>query len=190
MNNSQQSACFVKITIDSEDPSGAPIHSDSGFVNGSTLIVHPSFHGQEADSCLRPGEFGSFEVTTTLKSAPASLTTHLTWEGGEIADPALNLFVEGEITQGIDSFGNRLLSGTVRNPSASGVHSARIIFAAVHSGRVAETEVAFITGSTCDADRVTSSCLLPGAAGSFSVSLNLPPSEVDGYYYKINYLLN
>lgn len=51
------------------------------------------------------------------------------------------------------------------------------------------TDYTYINGSSCTLSfgGTTDTCLAPGESRSFSVIIDVPPSEVTDYYYKINY---
>lgn len=183
INNGEDPACFVKITIDSKNASGESIASDFSYVNGSTLSIRST----ESDSCLNPGEVGGFQINTSQESTPASTSIEIGWDADEVSTPRVpssQVALDGSIDETTDFFGDKTLKGAIKNHSVHTVNSVKISFIVLHNGLVAATHSTFVKGSTCDA---TETCLLPEGSGLFEANLNLPPSDVDSYYYKINY---
>lgn len=184
INTGQVPVCFVKIVIDSKNAAGGLIDSDFTFVEGSTL----SISSIETDTCLKPGEFGAFEVSTSLKFSPASFSTTINWETDNVTTPVVTssqVILDGTITESTDFFGDLTLRGFIKNThTTKTVRFVEITFVAIKNGLVQETDFTFVNGSTCDS---TDTCLAPGASGSFEVGFNIPPDEVESYYYKINY---
>jgi hypothetical protein len=61
VNNGEQKSCFIDIIFTTKDADGNQIDTQdgiSGMVNGFTLTNF----GDEVHSCLKPGEFGSFDT--------------------------------------------------------------------------------------------------------------------------------
>jgi hypothetical protein len=183
INTGGDPACFVKIVIDSMNASGELIGSDSIYVYGSTLSVGSA----EADSCLNPGEAGGFQISTSQKSIPASASITINWDADNISPPAVppsQVVLDGSITESIDFYGDMTLNGFVKNRSAQTLNFVKVTFVALKNGTVVNTHSSAINGSLCDS---TGACLFPEGAGSFQVNFEMPPSEIDRFYYKINY---
>jgi len=184
INHGEDPACFVKIVIDSKNRSGELIASDFAFVYGSTLSINST----EADSCLMPGETGGFQIGTSQESVPDSTSVDISWNADNVSTPDVppsQVALDGSITETTNVFGDMTFTGAIKNFSTHTVHSVKISFVAIKDGLVVATHFADVKGSTCDA---TDSCLLPEGSGLFEAELNhIPPSEIDSYYYKINY---
>jgi hypothetical protein len=182
-------ACFVKITINSMDGGGALISTDYTYVDGSPMLVSIVIM---TDTCLRPGEFGGFEVFTLLTSIPTSFAQQdPNWDPSNISEPPVTpaqLIIDGTITEGTDGLGNKTLLGMIKNlhPSIT-VEFVKISVVALNGTTVVATDFTYINGSTCGSPITTDTCLVPGASGSFSISFNEPPSNIMSYYYKISY---
>lgn len=183
INHGKDPACLIKIVINTENASGELIDSNFTYVQGSTLSIHSS----ETDSCLRPGEAGGFQINTSLESIPASASVVISWEADAVSVsrvPSSQVVLAGSINESTDFFGDMTLRGRIKNDSIHTLISVKISLTAVKDGLVVGTYFASVKGSSCDA---THTCLLPGGSGLFEVGLNLPPSEVDSYYHKLNY---
>lgn len=183
INKGEDPACLVKVVINSENASGELIDSKFTYVHGSTLSIHSA----ETDSCLGPGEVGGFQINTSLESIPASASVVISWDVDTASVPRVpssQVMLVGSVTEAIDFFGEVTLRGLIKNDSVYPLISVKISFVAIKDGLVVGTYFAPVKGSSCDA---TNTCLLPEGSGLFEAGLNLPPSELDSYYYKINY---
>lgn len=183
INNGEDPACFVKIAIDSKNGSGESMASDFTYVNGSTLSVHSA----ETDSCLNPGEVGGFQINTSQESTPASTAIVISWDADDVSIPRVpssQVTLNGSITETTDFLGNVTLEGAIKNDSVHTINSVKISFVGMKDGFVVATLFTPVKGSTCDS---TDTCLLPEGVGLFEANFNLPPSQIDRYYYKINY---
>lgn len=183
INNGEDPACLVKIVINSENASGGLIDSDFTYVNGSTLSINST----ETNSCLKSGEVGGFDISTSQESIPAFSSIEISWDADDVSTPEVpssQVILDGSISELTDFFGDMTLSGSIKNGSAHKVSSVKISFVALKNGKVVNNRIVFVKGSGCDP---TNTCLLPGGSGLFEAGFNMPPSEVESYYYKINY---
>lgn len=186
-NIGDNTACLIKITVDSTNSSGSLIDTSFTFVDGSPLIIF----GITTDTCLRPGEFGGFEIFTILESLPSSFSSNINWDEGNFSGLAVKLtevVIDGTITEDVNAFDNKNLKGFVKNLHSSlSVRFVEISFVAKKSGTVVATDFTFVNGSNCQPDNSTDTCLIPGERGSFAIDFDLPPPEITSYYYKISY---
>jgi hypothetical protein len=183
INNGEDPACFVEIVIDSQDVSGGIIGSDFTYVYGSTLSIGST----ETDSCLKSGEVGGFHISTSLESVPASASVVIRWDVDNISAPRVpssQVILDGSVTESTNFYGHMTLKGFIKNHSMYKLNFVKITFVAVKNGEVVNTHSVSVKGSTCD---LTETCLFPNGSGAFDADFEMPPSEIDSYYYKINY---
>ena len=192
LNEGPLSACFVEITVDSDDASGALINTDFTYVNGSSLLIS----GIMTDTCLHPGETGSFEIGTSMEVIPASYSAIVNWDTNDITTPPVTssqVVLDGPLTEATDFWGNKELLGYIKNlhPSLT-LKFVSISFTALSGSTVIDTDFTYINGSTCVflSTLTTDTCLHPDQSGSFSLSFSEPPSAITDFYYKINYGIN
>lgn len=190
INETDYPACFIEITVDSMDTQSKLIDADFTYVDGSTMVVSDTIY---TDTCLRPRETGGFELYTALTEIPAKFDYVINSNSSNVSAPPILLsqvIVDGQITETIDYFGNLKLMGFIKNlhPNKT-LQFVEISFVALKGNNVIDTDFTYINGSSCALSYggTTDTCLAPGESRSFSVTMDVPPSEVTEYYYKINY---
>lgn len=190
INETDYAACFIKITIDSMDTQNKLIDTDFTYVDGSTMVVSNTIY---TDTCLRSGEIGGFEVYTDLAEIPAKFVHVINFDSSEVSEPIIfpsQVIIDGQISETTNYFGNLELRGFIKNlhPNIT-IQFVEISIVALNGDKVVDTDYTYINGSSCTLSfgGTTDTCLAPGESRSFSVIIDVPPSEVTDYYYKINY---
>ncbi len=190
INETDYPACFIEITVDSKDAQDKLIDTDFTYVDGSTMAVSDTIY---ADTCLLSGEVGGFEIYTALSEVPPKFVYVINFNSSNVSDPSVLLsqvIIDGQITETTDYFGNLKLMGFIKNlhPNIT-LQFVEISFVALKGDEVIDTDFTFINGSSCilNYGGTTDTCLAPGESRSFSVTMDVPPSEMTDYYYKINY---
>ncbi len=191
INETDTPVCFVEMAIDSIDSNGNLIDTDFTYITGSTMVAGGSANIY-TDTCLRPGEYGGFEIWTNLTSIPASYKHTINYRTSDIAEPAVSsseVVIDGSITE--STLGGHLeLLGFIKNlhPSIT-LTFVEITFVALNNGKVIDIASSYINGSSCEVNPgfTIDTCLAPGESKSFNVLFNLPPGDITSYYYKISY---
>ena len=193
INETDYPACFIEITIDSMDAQNKLIDTDYTYIDGSTMVVSGTIY---TDTCLRSGEIGGFEIYTDLAEIPAKFVHVINSSSSAVSEPIIlpsQVIIDGQIIETTDYSGNLELMGFIKNlhPNIT-LQFVEISFVALNGDKVVDTDYTYINGSSCTLiyGGTTDTCLAPGESRSFSVTLDVPPSEVTDYYYKINFVIN
>lgn len=183
INTGGRPACSVGIAIDLKDSFGAVLYSGFAFVVGSTLLAD----SVEQDTCLSPGEVGGFHIFTLIRSADSS-STRIQWDEDKISTPRVTssqVIIDGPISESTNILGNLSLSGLIKNQSSRHtIESVKLALIGTKDRKVVDIAFADFFGPPCPP---TNRCLAPGESRSFQAHMNVSGSEIESYYYKINY---
>lgn len=201
-NKGQQPYCFIDITFSTLNASGKPIDQGQARVelNGVTLTVF----NNEVHTCLRPGQFGSFDTLDTgeinLTEDFADFDFRMCFKNNiercqafaQAQEPRIPLaLVDFQLNE--DTSGMRIFSGRLRNDSTDQgaiAYDTKIHFTMLNAqGKVISTagsEIlrAQVCSGNIQAENLESCLGLGILTDPFGVNTNIPTSEIcDGCFY-------
>jgi hypothetical protein len=204
-NQGLQPYCFIDITFSTLNASGAPIDQGQARVelNGVTL----SIFNNEANTCLRPGQFGSFDTGEVNLTEDFSdrFDFRMCFKNNIVRcqnfplaqDPVVQLIADGLTL--VDSNGLGTFRGRIKNDSTETnfiPFDVKTHFTVLDAqGKVIDTAASVIltaesTAPTCSQLGINVSngtvCLGPGVSTEeFTVNTDVPMAEIGTYYFRI-----